>query len=50
MAPMLLVDLGTTQDEGVVPSRLNSIFPNRGPVDGGVSVRLVGSDLLKAFE
>ena len=44
---MPLVDLGVALDEGVVPNRLNSIFPNRGPVDGGVSVRLVGADFVE---
>ncbi len=44
------VDLGVTPDATELATRLNSIFPNRSTVDGGISVRLVGSEFVAGVQ
>jgi hypothetical protein len=42
-----VADQGLQTDGSEATSRLNSIFPNRAPTDGGVSIRIVGSDFIE---
>ncbi len=40
-------DGGPEQGDAAEPQlRLNSVFPNRGPVEGGVQIRIVGADFV----